>query len=427
MVSIVIPVKNNFRLTKTCLESIFRNTEGVEYEVVVVDNGSTDETPSFFKSLKDPRVTYIRLEENLGFSKGCNIGAKASKGRFLVFLNNDTKVKKGWIEPIVKELERDEKTITGSRLLYSNGTIQHAGVVVDDTLGFQHLYRRFPSSFHGVLKKREFISVTGACLGINRNRFFELGMFYEGYINGFEDVDLCIENIKRGGRNIYLPESTVMHYESRTPGRKGHETHNARLLKERKGRQETDISKYLIEDGCAVRYFVDREENTYILCYPFHVYSQELLKGFKALKDLNIPELQRILKELKGCPRPEAILLRNSLSLLFKNGFSKMGLFRFLAAEVPEILGPERVIKEVLVHRGRLVTLEEIVDMVEKSSSVNEALFHLEKIKLNRKLYLEKSRKILGSSLEFQVREAYHEALVWFLKVLSKKLSLKAS
>ena len=427
MVSIVIPVKDNFKLTRACLESIFRNTEGVEYEVVVVDNGSTDETPQFFSSLKDPRVVYIRLEENLGFSKGCNIGAKASKGKFLIFLNNDTEVKKGWIEPIVKELERDRKTITGSRLLYPDGTIQHAGVVVDDTLGFQHLYRRFPSDFHGVLKRREFIGVTGACLGINRDRFFELGMFFEGYINGLEDIDLCFENRKRGGKNLYVPESTVVHYESKTAGRKDNESHNTKILRDRIGMQKSDISKYMIEDGCAARYFADQEGNTYLLAYPFYTYSKEILKGFRALKELNIPELKRVLKELKRCPRPEAILLRSSLQLLSGNGFSKTKLFRFLMAEIPELLGSERTVKEVLIHQGKLVTPKEVIDMVERASSVNEALFYLEKIKLNRSLYLEKSRRILGNSPEFQVRKEYHEALMLFLRILSKRLSLRAS
>ncbi len=159
--SIIMPVHNNVELTRQSLTALAKVTDGCEYEVIVVDNHSTDGTQEFLSSLGGD-VQIIRNAENRGFSKACNQGAKAARGRYLVFLNNDTIPQTGWLEPLVREVEQDrDVAVVGSKLLYGDGTIQHAGVVFSRTGGIPyHLYRRLPGDASAVNRRCEFQCVT---------------------------------------------------------------------------------------------------------------------------------------------------------------------------------------------------------------------------------------------------------------------------
>ncbi|MCP9473460.1 MAG: glycosyltransferase, partial [Nitrospira sp.] len=119
--SIIIPVYNNLELTKQCLTALASATTGVDYEVILVDNGSTDGTTAFLQTLQG-EVQVIRNEENRGFAKACNQGAKAARGKYLVFLNNDTIPQPNWLGPLVQEVEEHpEVGVVGSKLLYPDG------------------------------------------------------------------------------------------------------------------------------------------------------------------------------------------------------------------------------------------------------------------------------------------------------------------
>lgn len=234
--SIIIPVWNKADLTRQCLEALAATTHGIEYEVIIVDNGSTDETPALLAGLGGD-VQVIRNQENLGFAKACNQGAKAARGRYLVFLNNGTIPQPGWLDALVREVEdHADVAVVGSKLLYPDGTIQHAGVAFSRAwFTPYHLYRGCPADAPAVNRRREFQSVTGACMLVRREVFEEVGGFDEGYRNGFEDVDLCLKIKERGGRVVYQPKSVLYHLESRTPGRKDHDAENSRLLLARWG------------------------------------------------------------------------------------------------------------------------------------------------------------------------------------------------
>jgi len=233
--SIIIPVWNKLELTVQCLTALASTVES-SYEVIVVDNGSTDGTTEFLSSLSGD-VQIIRNQENLGFAKACNQGAQAAKGKYLVFLNNDTIPLKGWLRALVSEVDGcADVGIVGSKLLYQDGTIQHAGVVLDRTGGRPyHIYKGFPSDLPCVNQRREYQVVTGACLLIRQPLFMELGGFDEGFRNSFEDVDLCLKARERGYRVVYQPRSVVYHLESQTPGRKLHDESNAKRLQDRWG------------------------------------------------------------------------------------------------------------------------------------------------------------------------------------------------
>ncbi|WP_447973761.1 glycosyltransferase [Nitrospira sp. Kam-Ns4a] len=225
--SIIIPVFNKVELTRQCLTALAQVTHGVTYEVIVVDNASSDETPAFLRSLGGD-VQIIRNPDNRGFATACNQGAHAARGQYLVFLNNDTIPLPGWLTALVDEAEQHpEVAIVGSRLLYPDGTIQHAGIAFSRTwFRPYHLYRGFPADAAVVNRRRDLQAVTAACCLVRREAYEAVGGFDEAYRNGFEDVDLCLRIRDRGGRIVYQPRSVLYHLESQTEGRFTHDEAN---------------------------------------------------------------------------------------------------------------------------------------------------------------------------------------------------------
>ena len=234
--SVIIPVWNRCELTRDRLSAPAKTTNDVSWELIVVDNHSTDGTGEFLSSLGGD-VQILRNPENLGFAKACNQGARAARGKYLVFLNNDTVPQDGWLRALVGEVEgHPEVGIVGSKLLYQDGTIQHAGVVFDRAVGQPyHIYRGFSGDSAAVNQRREYQVVTGACMLVRRSIFENVGEFDEGFRNGYEDVDLCLKVREKGYRVVYQPRSVLYHLESQTPGRKLHDASNAKRLQERWG------------------------------------------------------------------------------------------------------------------------------------------------------------------------------------------------
>ncbi|MBH0181835.1 MAG: glycosyltransferase, partial [Nitrospira sp.] len=250
--SIIMPVCNNVELTKQCLTALSNITRDIEYEVIIVDNHSTDGTPEFLASLGGD-VRIIRNRENLGFTKACNQGAQAAKGTYLVFFSHDMVPQDGWLRALVGEVEtHPEVGVVGSKLSYGDGTAQHAGVVFPRAqCAPYHMYRRAASDLPAVNVRREFQAVAGACLLIRRGLFEEIGGFDEGFQNGYEDVDLCLKVCEKGYRVVYQPRSVFSHLESHLPGRTLHDTRNAQHLQERWGAHwwRTDEDLHYHSDG----------------------------------------------------------------------------------------------------------------------------------------------------------------------------------
>ncbi len=253
--SIIIPVWNNLALTTQCLTALAEVTQGASYEVIVVDNHSTDGTPAFLAGLGGD-VKVITNDENLGFAKACNQGAQAAKGEYLVFLNNDTIPQAGWLSALVDEVKaHSDVAVVGSKLLYEDRTVQHAGVAFSrEFLMPYHMYPGVPANAPMVSRRRELQCVTAACMLVRREVFAQVGGFDEGYKNGFEDVDLCLKIGEKNWKIVYQPHSTVIHLESRTPGRKTHETQNSNRFRERWGHcwWITDEDRLHFEDGYSV-------------------------------------------------------------------------------------------------------------------------------------------------------------------------------
>jgi GT2 family glycosyltransferase len=198
-----------------------KRTTYPNYEVIVVDNGSTD--PDAIKILRDNPVRVVPFHEKFNFSKANNIGVQNSNGDFIVLLNNDTEVvTPDWIEQLLFYCELSDVGVVGPLLLYPDRTVQHAGVVLGLRGTADHVMRHFPSTSDGYAGSlscpREVTSVTAACLMVKRCDFQDVGGLVEYYGTHYQDVDLCLRFLEIGKRNLYIPYAVLLHYEGATRG-----------------------------------------------------------------------------------------------------------------------------------------------------------------------------------------------------------------
>lgn len=255
-VSVIIPVFNKVELTLQCIRALDGST-GIPFEIIVVDNASTDETRSELQRLWAPNderwqnFLYVRNERNANFSGACNQGAALAKAPYLVFLNNDTIPFENWLDPIVAELDNPEVGVVGSKLVYPDGTIQHAGVAfMRETRFPYHPYSHFPADHPGANHRRELQVVTGACLGITKENFNNWGQFSTAYKNGGEDIELCLIARRHNKKVVYNPESVLIHLESQSPGRLDHNDENTKAFFDRfDGYLLSDEDAFYFEDG----------------------------------------------------------------------------------------------------------------------------------------------------------------------------------
>jgi GT2 family glycosyltransferase len=256
--AVVIPTFNGAHLLSTCLEAIFAySPTGCELQVVIVDDASGDRTPERFEGY-DERLTMVTRAENGGFAVACNDGAAAAPDAdYIVFLNNDTVPLAGWLDALVEEAAaHPEAGVIGSKLLYPDGTLQHAGVVIGQDLWPHHLYAGLPGDHPALERSRAVTAVTAACMLIRREEFDAVGGFDTAYRNGYEDVDLCLALRERGQKVLYCPRSVLYHLESVTrwaDEKTSHVEHNSRLFAERwHHRIEPDDFKHYLDDHMIV-------------------------------------------------------------------------------------------------------------------------------------------------------------------------------
>ncbi len=218
-VSIIIPAHNQWSFTLRCLHSIARCSEGVPYEVVLVDNASTDRTPRFQERVEN--LVVVRLASNEGFVGACNAGARLAKAPNLLFLNNDVEVTKGWLLPLLDAFDKYPSCgAVGAKLVYPNGRLQEAGGIVWQDGSAWNYGRSDDPSRPGYCYVREIDYCSGAALMVRREVFSEVGGFDEAYSPGYwEDTDLCFAVRKAGKTVLFQPASVVRHYEGATSGR----------------------------------------------------------------------------------------------------------------------------------------------------------------------------------------------------------------
>jgi GT2 family glycosyltransferase/ADP-heptose:LPS heptosyltransferase len=254
LVSIVIPHYTNYDMLIPCLSSIFRHGATHPFEVVVVADGCPVASARQLQAWR-PTVRIVTLQPNRGFSGACNAGARAARGRYVVFLNDDTIVTPRWLDEMLALIENDVHIgIVGPKLVYpQTEEIQHCGTVFNETGLGEHIYRRLPSNFAAANRPRFYRALTGACLLIETDFFLSLGGFdcaYQG-TGGCEDTDLCFKVLEQGRMVAYCPQSVVYHYEGVTRGihddSHPEDTYNRKILRERWSKYLTpDISDYCL-------------------------------------------------------------------------------------------------------------------------------------------------------------------------------------
>jgi|GEM_PF-585303 len=218
LVSIVIPVYNQFDFTYKCLKSILENTDTVTYEIIIADDVSNDETINLASYAKN--ITIVRNKKNLGFLLNCNHAAKCAKGQYIHFLNNDTQVQKEWLSSLVVLMQSNEKIgMVGSKLVYPDGRLQEAGGIIwKDASGWN--YGRLDDPMkpeYNYVKEVDYIS--GASIMIKKSLWDEIGGFDKRYVPAYyEDADLAFEVRKRNYQVVYEPKSVVVHFEGISNG-----------------------------------------------------------------------------------------------------------------------------------------------------------------------------------------------------------------
>lgn len=214
-VSIIIPVFGKWPLTRRCLNSILMagRATGLRYEVILADDHSTDETVRAAEIF--PGLLVARTQRNLGFLLNCNNAAGRARGRHLLFLNNDTVVLPGWLEPLVRALEDDSRiAIAGSKLLYPDGTIQESGAVLYSDSTAVNLGRGMKRREPLYSLTREVDYATGASMLVRGSFWTEVGGFDERYAPAYcEDSDLAMAARAKGYRVVCVAESEAVHFE----------------------------------------------------------------------------------------------------------------------------------------------------------------------------------------------------------------------
>ena len=224
--TIVLPTRDRADLLGPCLESVLRLSTHQRFELLIIDNGTRQPKALAIleQAAQDARVRVIRRPGPFNFAALNNEAARSGSGEVLVFLNNDTVVlTPDWLEQLCRHALKKTVGAVGCMLLYPNGVIQHAGVVVGIGQDAGH-FEAFqtpsaPSWLERTRSVREVSAVTAACLGVERKKFFAVGGFDEENLPiEFNDIDLCLRLAERGWAACYTPDARLIHKESATRG-----------------------------------------------------------------------------------------------------------------------------------------------------------------------------------------------------------------
>ena len=221
LVSIAIFARDSVRLTIECLVSIRRSTDDIAYEVILIEEGSADETTLVARI---PNLVYLRQNANLGFVLGCNQAADAARGRYLVFLGNDLQVTADWLPGLLEPLADERVRAVGPKVLFPDGRLQEAGVAINSDGTSSPIGVFDDATLPRYNYVRDVDCVSSVCLAVEADCFRGMGGFSEEFApSSGEDVDFCLRLAKRGFRVVYTPRATVVHHLSDTSRSCGHD------------------------------------------------------------------------------------------------------------------------------------------------------------------------------------------------------------
>ncbi|MGN0495215.1 MAG: glycosyltransferase [Lachnospiraceae bacterium] len=223
-VSILIPSKDNYRILRRCVDSIYMKTEYKNFELILIDNGSSGHNKLLYSALADQYgFKYIYKKQDFNFSRMCNIAAQNASGKYFLFLNDDTEVLSGdWLELMLGQAQQSHVGAVGAKLLYpETENIQHVGII-NLKVGPSHAFANYPDNqiyyFGRNYIEYNYIAVTGACLMIEKDKFEQVGGFDEELAVAYNDVDLCFKLVEAGYYNVVRNDVILLHYESISRG-----------------------------------------------------------------------------------------------------------------------------------------------------------------------------------------------------------------
>lgn len=226
LVSLIIPTKNGKELVKACIESILEKTTYKNFEIILVDNNSDEpESLAYFSELgQHPKITLLKYPHPFNYSAINNFAVSHCNGEVVGLVNNDIEViSPTWLDYMVGHVMRDDIGCVGAKLLYSDGRVQHAGVVMGYGGGAGHAHKYFPRYHPGYLNRliasNNFSAVTAACLLVKRTHYEAVkGLNEKDLTVAFNDVDFCLKVLELGVRNLYCAEAELYHHESVSRG-----------------------------------------------------------------------------------------------------------------------------------------------------------------------------------------------------------------
>lgn len=232
LVSLVTAVYHRLDRTREFWRSLEQHPPPEPWEIVWVDDGSTDGTRDWLRTLPAPRHRVLFQDGNRGYAAANNAGARAASGRILGLLNNDLILTPGWFEPMAGILDRrpDAGLVGNVQRNAATGAVDHSAIYYQ-ARGKPTHDRTLPAA--PADGARPVLAATGACLLVTRARFGQLGGFDEIFRNGCEDVDLCLRARATGAQNYVALASVIRHHVSSSPGRSVHNARNTYLLLQR--------------------------------------------------------------------------------------------------------------------------------------------------------------------------------------------------
>jgi len=224
--TIIIPFKDDVQMLKDCIRSLLAKTTYKNYNILLVSNNSQEEKT--FKYLEEictahKHINYLEYNVPFNFSKINNWAVEQTSSEYILFLNNDiTAINKGWLSEMAQHIQREEIGATGAKLLYPDGTIQHAGVVLGIGGVAGHAFKGLPGhASHYFMDNliRGASACTAACLLVKREAFEKVNGFDQENLKvAFNDIDLCLKIREAGFNIIYTPYANLYHYESKSRG-----------------------------------------------------------------------------------------------------------------------------------------------------------------------------------------------------------------
>ena len=225
MVSILIPNKDQLQTLKKCLKSIWEKTEYTNYEILIIENNSTEkETFEFYKKIDGRHhVRVLYWDKEFNYSSINNFGAAQAKGEYLLLLNNDTEViTKGWMKELLSHCQRPEVGMVGAKLYFPDNTIQSAGTIIGmggmADHAFVNMDRKKSGYMHRASIQVDMSGVTAACAMVKRSVYEEVHGLEEKLTVAFNDVDLGLKIVTAGYLIVFDPYAELYHYESKSRG-----------------------------------------------------------------------------------------------------------------------------------------------------------------------------------------------------------------